>query len=77
MRPYNDRTPVLLSDTDAQAWIAPEPLPESRLAELCQTFPAESLLLEEVAPQPREKLVIQRSSKKKPSKEDPNQQLLF
>jgi putative SOS response-associated peptidase YedK len=77
VRPYNDRMPVLLSDAEAQAWIGDEPLPESRLAELCRTFPAEHLILEEIAVQPREKLVIQRPAKKPPEQQPQQQQLLF
>lgn len=37
----HDRTPVILNEADAKAWIGKEPLPEEELARLCHPFAGE------------------------------------
>lgn len=40
---FHDRMPVVLADTEAEAWLGEEPLPDERLLALCRGLPAEAL----------------------------------
>jgi putative SOS response-associated peptidase YedK len=75
VRPFHDRMPVVLSDTDALAWLGEEPLPDARLIDLCRGLPSEALLHEEIAAKAPEKLTVKRPDKKLPS--TPEQPTLF
>lgn len=75
VRPFHDRMPVVLSDTDALDWLGEEPLADARLAELCRGLPSEALLHEEIAAKPPEKLTVKRPEKEQ--SKDPEQPMLF
>ena len=50
VRTYHDRMPVVLDESEVEAWLGDEPLPENRLAELCRGLPSEALLHETIPP---------------------------
>lgn len=50
---FHDRMPVVLDDSEAEAWIGHEPLPEARIKELCRGHTAEALLAQEIPAPPK------------------------
>jgi putative SOS response-associated peptidase YedK len=54
-RPYNDRQPVVLSETDAVAWLGSRPLPAERVAALTRPPPDEMMQHQVIAAVPRAK----------------------
>lgn len=74
-RRFHDRMPVVLSNSDALEWLGDEPLPDSRLVELCRGLPAEAMNHEEIAAKPPEKLTIKRPDRKPPT--EPEQPTLL
>jgi putative SOS response-associated peptidase YedK len=53
---FHDRMPVVLSDTDARAWIGDDPLPDARLMGLCRSCPPEVMTHTEIAAVPKGKI---------------------
>ena len=51
VRTYHDRMPVVLDDSEIEAWLGDEPLPEARLLALCHGLPSEALLHETIPAQ--------------------------
>lgn len=68
VRPYHDRMPVVIADTDAQAWLGDAPLPPDELVRLCRGLPSEALHHESLAP----KLKIIRPDRSPPADDQPS-----
>ena len=67
VRPYHDRMPVVLDDSELEAWLGDEPLTEDRLRLLCRGLPSETLQHETLPP----KLKITRIEKEPPADDQP------
>lgn len=67
VRRYHDRMPVVLSDSDAVAWLGDEPLAISDVQALCRGLPSEALNHEELPP----KLKITKTGTKPPRDDEP------
>ena len=66
VRTYHDRMPVVLADSEIEAWLGDEPLPEDRLTSLCRGLPSAALLHETIPP----RLKITKTGTKAPPPED-------